>query len=52
MPKEDTTRLLRRIQDGDANAVESFVPFIYDDLRALAARYLRNRGPAPAASAR
>jgi RNA polymerase sigma factor (TIGR02999 family) len=42
MSREDTTRLLLKIQKGDANAAESLVPLIYDDLRALAARYMRN----------
>lgn len=40
--REDTTQLLMKIQNGDANAAESLVPLIYDDLRALAARYMRN----------
>ena len=36
MTREDTTRLLIKIQNGDANAAESLDPLIYDDLRALA----------------
>ena len=45
MAKEDTTRLLRDIREGDENAAERLVPLIYEDLRALAARYMRNEPP-------
>ena len=42
MAREDTTRLLLEIRDGDQSAAERLVPLIYDDLRALASRYMRN----------
>jgi RNA polymerase sigma factor (TIGR02999 family) len=42
MSREDTTRILREIRDGDESAAERLVPLIYDDLRALAGRYMRN----------
>ncbi|MGH7550616.1 MAG: sigma-70 family RNA polymerase sigma factor [Gemmatimonadota bacterium] len=42
MSREDTTRLLLAIRDGKENAAERLVPLIYDDLRALAGRYMRN----------
>lgn len=42
MSKEDTTRILREIRDGDESAAQRLVPLIYDDLRALAASYMRN----------
>jgi RNA polymerase sigma factor (TIGR02999 family) len=42
MSREDTTRILLEIRDGDESAAERLVPLIYDDLRALASRYMRN----------
>lgn len=42
MSNEDTTRILREIREGNENAAERLVPLIYDDLRALASRYMRN----------
>jgi RNA polymerase sigma factor (TIGR02999 family) len=38
---EATTRWLRDLADGDSVAAEKLIPLIYDDLRRLAARYLR-----------
>ena len=38
---EATTRWLRDLQEGDAVAADRLIPLIYDDLRRLAARYLR-----------
>lgn len=38
---EATTRWLRELADGDRVAADRLIPFIYDDLRELAARYLR-----------
>jgi RNA polymerase sigma factor (TIGR02999 family) len=36
----DITRLLRQWQDGNAEALERLMPLVYDELRALASRYL------------
>lgn len=38
---EATTRWLRELADGDLVAADRLIPLIYDDLRELAARYLR-----------
>ena len=37
----EVTRLLKRVDDGDRNAVEELLPLVYDELRALAAGRLR-----------
>jgi RNA polymerase sigma factor (TIGR02999 family) len=37
----DVTQLLLRVTDGDRAAVDTLLPFIYKELRALAASYLR-----------
>ena len=36
----DITRLLRQWQDGSAEALDRLMPLVYDELRALASRYL------------
>ncbi|MEZ5289137.1 MAG: sigma-70 family RNA polymerase sigma factor [Vicinamibacterales bacterium] len=41
----DITDLLQRWQDGNADAFDELVPRVYDELRALAARLLRNERP-------
>ncbi len=38
----DVTRLLLRWRRGDDSALEELVPLVYDELRRLAARYLRS----------
>jgi RNA polymerase sigma factor (TIGR02999 family) len=38
----DITRLLARWADGDGRAFESLMPVVYDELRRLAAHYLRH----------
>ena len=45
-PQEfEVTQLLRQWQDGDAAALESLLPLVYDELRRIAAHELRvNRG--------
>jgi len=37
----DVTRLLQAWSDGDAAALDRLMPIVYDQLRAIAARYLR-----------
>jgi DNA-directed RNA polymerase specialized sigma24 family protein len=39
------TGLLRRWSDGDAQALEKLVPLVYQELRGLAAHYLRSERP-------
>ena len=39
-PTDAATRALVRAREGDAAAQENLLPFVYEDLRALAARYL------------
>jgi len=41
-PKEQVTMLLRGISDGDPQALDQLVPIVYDELRKLAAHYLRD----------
>jgi RNA polymerase sigma factor (TIGR02999 family) len=41
----EITRLLRESSQGDADAMARLVPVIYDELRALAASYLRRERP-------
>ena len=40
--KEQVTMLLRGISDGDPQALDQLVPIVYDELRKLAAHYLRD----------
>lgn len=42
---ESVTRLLIAVTDGDRAAVDSLLPLIYDELRRLAAGYLRRERP-------
>jgi len=42
---ETATRILARITEGDRSAWERLVPLVYDELRALAAEYLRHERP-------
>jgi RNA polymerase sigma-70 factor, ECF subfamily len=41
----DITRLLLQLTDGDHAAVDALLPLIYDELRSLAANYLRRERP-------
>ena len=43
--REPVTSLLLRWRAGDANAAETLVSTVYDELRRLAARYLRDERP-------
>jgi RNA polymerase sigma-70 factor, ECF subfamily len=40
--RQSATRTLVRARSGDASAAVDLMPIVYDELRALAARYLRN----------
>ena len=42
---KDVTVLLNRINDGDSSAPEEILPLVYDELRKLAAGYLKNERP-------
>ena len=42
--ERDITALLVRARDGDANALEDLLPKVYQELRALAHRYLSREG--------
>src|SRR5690349_2412896 len=44
-PSEDVTRLLERYRLGDREALERLVPLVYDELRRLASRSLRDERP-------
>ncbi len=44
-PRQDVTGLLRRWSDGDQQALESLMPLVYEELRGLAAHYLRTERP-------
>ncbi len=44
-PTEDVTRLLIELSNGDRDAVDLLLPVIYDELRKLAANYLRRERP-------
>src|SRR5688500_11177473 len=41
----DVTRILSRLQGGDAHAAEKLLPLVYDELRKLAAAKLANEKP-------
>lgn len=41
-PDNQVTRLLLEWKQGDARAIEALTPLVYDELRRLAARYLRD----------
>lgn len=40
-PSSDVTELLRAWSNGDASALDKLVPFVYEELRGLAQRYMR-----------
>ena len=42
MSASEVTTLLRNWRSGDARALDELTPLIYDDLRRIAARYLRS----------
>jgi RNA polymerase sigma factor (TIGR02999 family) len=44
-PSESVTRLLIELSNGDRGAVDLLLPVIYDELRKLAANYLRRERP-------
>ncbi|NBC17101.1 MAG: RNA polymerase subunit sigma-70 [Bacteroidetes bacterium] len=41
----DITRWLQRLQEGDDDALEALMPLLYDELRVLARKHLRNERP-------
>jgi RNA polymerase sigma-70 factor, ECF subfamily len=41
----DVSTLLRAWSDGDQNALEQLTPFVYDELRRLARRYMKRERP-------
>jgi len=41
----DATRILDRVQQGDAKAAEELLPLVYDELRKLAAHKMANEAP-------
>ena len=40
------TQLLQRVHDGDAQALDTVIPLVYDELKKLAAGHLRREGKA------
>lgn len=44
-PADSITKLLIEVSNGDRNAVDLLLPVIYDELRKLAANYLRRERP-------
>jgi len=40
-PSSDATELLRAWSDGDESALDGLMPLVYDELRGLASRYMR-----------
>jgi RNA polymerase sigma factor (TIGR02999 family) len=42
---DDPAKLLSRVSEGDSNAVARLMPLVYDELRRLAASYLRRERP-------
>lgn len=45
-PRGDVTRLLLAWRDGDPSAADRLVPLVYEELHAIAGRYLRKEGDA------
>ena len=41
-PPSDVTVLLQRVEDGDETAFDALIPLIYDDLRRIAERRMRD----------
>lgn len=46
IPQPDVTQLLHHWQSGDAEAMNQLMPLVYDELRKIAAAYLRREGSA------
>ena len=46
-PAAQVTRLLLDLKNGDPAAVDRLIPIVYDELRRLAAHYLRDEHAAP-----
>ncbi len=44
-PRTDVARLVDQARQGDENAVTALMPLVYDELRRVAARYLRRERP-------
>lgn len=44
-PRTDVARLVDQARQGDENAVSALMPLVYDELRRVAARYLRRERP-------
>src|SRR5258708_23846744 len=44
-PRDDVTKLLLDLSNGDRDAVDLLLPVIYDELRKLAGNYLRRERP-------
>lgn len=44
--RSDVTQLLARVGEGDARATDELFPIVYDELRSIAARYLRQESNA------
>ena len=44
-PRTDVARLVDRARQGDESAVSALMPLVYDELRRIAARYLRRERP-------
>ena len=44
-PRHDVTELLLRWRNGDRRALDQVLPLVYDELRRLARRHLRNEQP-------
>jgi RNA polymerase sigma-70 factor (ECF subfamily) len=45
LPTTDTSKLLSRASEGDPKAVSQLMPLVYDELRRLAASYIRRERP-------
>ncbi len=45
MTNGEISRLLRRVREGDAQAMDEMLPLVYDELRRIAAGYLRTQRP-------
>src|SRR5438046_758416 len=45
VPKDEITALLRRLSSGDRDAEAALIPHVYQNLRRLAATYLRRERP-------
>lgn len=43
--RESVTEILRSWRDGDASAFDRLVPIVYDELRSIAASYMRHERP-------